>query len=255
MNEVLQQILAFCEERVAAGDIYVWGGSGQKSSMITESWIRQREAKNQNGAHADQAVQTFMARVAAGKRAFRAYDCSGYISAALMTVGVLDKRRDCDGLYALCSDLTAPQDGALLFRVNSANPDDETHVGIYFGGYQYHSRGRAEGVVKEPYKASYWAKIAWFNALDNSTEEHTPEEQADNPADEPVVCRIVVDGIKNWCNVRNGPGLECDIIGRAKKNDVYDAFGVEEEWYRINYKGRIGYIFGDLVSEVRKGNV
>ena len=255
MNDTLQKILAFCEERVAAGDIYVWGGSGKPADSITESWIREKESKNLNGAHADQAVRTWRDRVASGLCDFRAYDCSGYISAALQTVGVLDKRRDCDGLYALCSGLSAPQDGALLFRVSSKDPNDETHVGIYFGGHQYHAKGREDGVVKEPYKASYWAKIAWFNSIDETVEQPEPEEQPDNPAAESAVCQIVVDGIKKWCNVRSGPGLECDIIGRAKKNDVYDAFGVDEEWYRINYNGRIGYIFGDLVSEIREGNV
>ena len=101
--------------------------------------------------------------MSAGLRAFRAYDCSGYVSAALIAGGALDKRRDCDGLYAMCGDLDAPRDGALLFRVNSENANDETHVGIYFNGYQYHSKGRESGVVKERYDAGYWAKIAWMD--------------------------------------------------------------------------------------------
>ena len=72
---------------------------------------------------------------------------------------------------------------------------------------------------------------------------------------EKVVGRIIVDEIKKWCNVRSGPSLEHTIIGRANKNDVFDIYGVEEDWYRINYKGSIGYIFGDLASEVLEGNV
>lgn len=72
---------------------------------------------------------------------------------------------------------------------------------------------------------------------------------------EKVVGRIIVDEIKKWCNVRSGPSLDHTIIGRANKNDVYDIYGVEEDWYRINYKGSAGYIFGDLASEVLEGNV
>ncbi len=72
---------------------------------------------------------------------------------------------------------------------------------------------------------------------------------------EAVLCKIVVDGIKKWCNVRGGAGLECPIIGKAYLNDVFDVFSVEDGWYRINYKGAVGYIFGDLVSEKVAGNV
>jgi hypothetical protein len=70
-----------------------------------------------------------------------------------------------------------------------------------------------------------------------------------------VVGEIIVDEINKWCNVRSGPGLEYTIIGRAKKNDTYSIYGVVEDWYRIDYNGSEGYIFGDLASEVLFGNV
>jgi len=70
-----------------------------------------------------------------------------------------------------------------------------------------------------------------------------------------VIGKIVVDEINKWCNVRSGPGMEYTIIGRAKKNDTYNVFGVVEDWYQIDYNGSVGYIFGDLVSEVLPGNV
>jgi len=70
-----------------------------------------------------------------------------------------------------------------------------------------------------------------------------------------VVGRIVVDGINKWCNVRSGPGLEYTIVGRAKKDDVYNMHGVAEDWYQIEYNGSVGYIFGDLASEILLGNV
>lgn len=241
MNDSLNKVLAFCEERVKARDIYVWGGNGQKAASITEAWIRKKEADNQKGAHADQAVKTWQSRVAAGLRAFRAYDCSGYVSAALMAGGALDKRRDCDGLYAMCGDLDSPRDGALLFRVNSENANDETHVGIYFGGYQYHSKGRESGVVKERYDAGYWAKIAWIETLDASGTEAAAAQSGDpyvqiidsvnvrTPAgkgnkiiyiahDEQLPC-TGIDPLTKWFAVEtpNGPGfVSCDIPRYAK---------------------------------------
>lgn len=69
------------------------------------------------------------------------------------------------------------------------------------------------------------------------------------------VGEIIVDEINKWCNVRSGPGLEYTIIGRAKKNDTYSVYGVVENWYQIDYNGSVGYLYGDLASEVLHGNV
>jgi len=70
-----------------------------------------------------------------------------------------------------------------------------------------------------------------------------------------VIGKIVVDEINKWCNVRSGPGMEYTIIGRAKRSDTYSLFGVAEDWYQIDYNGSVGFIFGDLASEVLPGNV
>jgi hypothetical protein len=70
-----------------------------------------------------------------------------------------------------------------------------------------------------------------------------------------VVGKIIVDEINKWCNVRSGPGLEYTIIGRAKKNDNYYVYGAVKDWYQIDYNGSVGYIYGDLASEILPGNV
>ena len=70
-----------------------------------------------------------------------------------------------------------------------------------------------------------------------------------------IVGKIILDEINKWCNVRSGPGLEYTIVGKAKKNDTYNVYGVVEDWYQIDYNGTIGYIYGDLASEVLPGNV
>ena len=70
-----------------------------------------------------------------------------------------------------------------------------------------------------------------------------------------VVGQIVVDGVVSWCNVRSGPGQENRKIGKAYKNEVFDLYGVEEEWYKVDFHGTVGYIYFDLASEVLPGNV
>jgi hypothetical protein len=155
---MLDAFLKYLE--MCVGDIYVWGAAGQTD--ISEKWIRSREKSEE---HAQAAINLWNKRKSEGRNPIRAFDCSGYVSKALMSIGVLEGRRDCDNLYIRCTRIDTPKNGALLFRVNSSDPNDETHVGVYFNGYQYHSKGRAYGVVKEPYDPSYWKKIAWFKKL------------------------------------------------------------------------------------------
>jgi uncharacterized protein YgiM (DUF1202 family) len=70
-----------------------------------------------------------------------------------------------------------------------------------------------------------------------------------------VVGKIVVDEINKWCNVRSGPGMEYTINGKARKDDAFNNYGVVEDWYQIDYNSSVGYLFGDLASEVLPGNV
>lgn len=163
---MLAKIKALCDEQVNNESCYVWATSGILGIKATEAYIRSREARNNSGTNANRAVNAWRKQLNAGNELFRLFDCSGFVSWVLTQAGVFSGRRDCDGLYSLCNRIDAPRDGALLFRVSSSNSEDETHVGIYFDGYQYHAKGRDDGVVKEKYSAKYWAKIGWWKALD-----------------------------------------------------------------------------------------
>ena len=70
-----------------------------------------------------------------------------------------------------------------------------------------------------------------------------------------MIGKIVVDEIKQWCNVRSGPGMEYTILGRAKNGDVFAMYDAVEDWYQIDFNGTVGYLYGDLASEVLPGNV
>lgn len=166
LSATLIKMRALCDEQVQNKSCYVWAASGELGINVTEAWIRKKEARNSNGANADRAVNAWETQINDGNALFRVFDCSGFVSYVLSHAGVFSGRRDCDGLWSLCSKLDKPRDGALLFRVSSSNSEDETHVGLYFGGYQYHAKGRDYGVVCEKYSAKYWHKIGWWKALD-----------------------------------------------------------------------------------------
>lgn len=158
------------KQEVANHSIYVWGASGQLCKDVTEKWIRAKEQRNEKGKHADDAVAAWREVMASPYAdVARCFDCSGYISFCLNQAGALNGRRDCDGLYAKCDPVESVEDGTLLFRASATNPNDETHVGVFFGGMQYHAKGRKDKVKAEPFKASYWKKYGWFKTLDRET--------------------------------------------------------------------------------------
>ena len=240
MNETLTKILNFCEQEVDNGSLFVWASSGELGTKVTEATIRKREARSNGGAHADKAVEMWEKRLSQGNVLFRIFDCSGFVSWILSQAKVFSGRRNCDGLFSLCTKISKPVNGALLFRVNKENSEDETHVGLYFNGYQYHAKGRDDGVVKEPYKSSHWAKIGRFKAIPKDVE---------NEISEPVVSVSTVKPpyvlcVGNTVNIRNGGSVKYDKTGMAHKGDRFPYQGRDAGvgWYMIEFEDMTAFI-------------
>lgn len=165
LSEILTKMQTLCQEQVDNGSIYVWASGGELGTSVNEDWIRTKENRCSGGANFGRAFRMWSKRIEQGNTVFRCFDCSGFVSWILRKLGVFNGRRDCDGLYSLSTPLDSPVDGCLLFRRSKSNVNDETHVGIYISGYQFHAAGRDVGVIRERYDAGDWHKIAWFNAL------------------------------------------------------------------------------------------
>lgn len=236
---MLEDFLKALQTEVDNHSIYVWGGSGQLCCEVSEAWIRSHE----QGRQPEAAVKAWK-EVENGpyRDVARCFDCSGYVSFCLMHIGALNHRTNCDGLFARCQEVYCPTDGTLLFRVSPTNKNDETHVGVYFNGKQYHSKGRAYGVVCEPYKASYWQKLAWFRAL-------KPDEPPAPPSEKKV---IVVGGS---VRVRSSDSTQGKVLFTAHNEAWYKAHGQKKDsdtfplvdvapsgWYKIQTKFPESYI-------------
>lgn len=242
MTPTVECFIAELEKQVLNHSIYVWGGSGQLCKNVTEKWIRAKESRCQNGKYADAAVNAWKEVMTSPyANVARVFDCSGYVSYCLIQIGALDKRSDCDGLYDRCTPLDTLENGCLLFKVSASNSKDETHVGVYYNGYQYHSKGRMYGVVKEPFDAKMWAKIGWFKTL--------PHEQ---PTPKPTHRYVLVKGIikKNGqpqksVYVRSGNGTRYPAVGVAHSTDMFPCYGQEDadpHWYNIDFNGQKAFI-------------
>lgn len=222
---MIAEFLKAAQTEVDNHSIYVWGGSGQLCCQVDEAWIRQKE----KGRQPDAAVKEWEEVMASPyKDVARCFDCSGYVSFCLKSVGALDRRTDCDGLFARCTEVYSPTDGCLLFRVNPADPHDETHVGIYFGGNQYHAKGRAVGVVCEPYKETYWQKLGWFKAL-------KPDDPPVPPVPpEPPVHDKVVKVVGGSVRVRDKDNVSGKRLFTAHRGDEFLLIEVAPSgWYKI----------------------
>ena len=221
---MIAELLKAAQTEVDNHSIYVWGGSGQLCCEVSEAWIRAKEARNENGKHADEAVKAWEAVMASQYRdVARCFDCSGYVSWCLIKCGASERRRDCDGLFARSTEIYTPEDGCLLFRTNPQNPSDETHVGIYFDGKQYHAKGRAYGVVCEPYNERYWQKLAWFKSL-------KPDPKPEPP--EPTGKKVLVKGKCVW--VRDADSTKGKKLFVAHKGQKYELIDIAPTgWYHI----------------------
>lgn len=145
------------------GDIYVWGGQGETD--ITEAWIRRRETST---ANANKVIKLWKKRVAEG-RSVAAYDCSGLITAWLLSEGLIPGDLSSRGLWRLCTAIKKAQlePGDLVFRRNALGVIH--HVGVYVGnGEVIEAKGRDDGVVRRGVNASgsgYWTDYGRLDCL------------------------------------------------------------------------------------------
>lgn len=216
---MLNEFLKALQTEVDNHSIYVWGGSGQLCCEVSENWIRQKE----KGRMPEAAIKEWENVMNSQYRdVARCFDCSGYVSWCLNKCGAFSGRTDCDGLFARCTEVYTPTDGCLLFRVNPKDPNDETHVGIYFQGKQYEARGRKDGVVCIDYNPNYWQKLAWLKALKPDEPEPTPIPQN----------KVLVKGKSVW--VRDADSTKGKKLFVAHKGQEFELIDVAPSgWYHI----------------------
>ena len=216
---MIDELIQAAQTEVDNHSIYVWGGSGQLCCEVSEAWIRGKE----KGRQPDAAVKEWEAVIASPYREVaRCFDCSGFVSWCLIKCGASERRRDCDGLFARSTEIYTPEDGCLLFRTNPQKPSDETHVGIYYDGKQYHAKGRAYGVVCEPYNERYWQKLAWFKALKPDTPKPEP----------PTEQKVLVKGRSVW--VRDADSTKGKKLFVAHKGQTFELIDIAPSgWYHI----------------------
>ena len=255
---LLLEFIAYLLEMVAIHSIFVWGGQGQMTPTVCESWIRRREqdtgGERTGGkyrTYADIAVDFWKKQVEAGfGKVLRAFDCSGLVVYWLLKKKLIDKDINANGLYGLCKPTTERKAGYWVFRIANGRA---THIGVLIDeNTVVHAKGRAHGVVKEDYNASpgYWHAIGIPKMFDFSEPtpapdpEPTPEPTpAPDPEPTPAHMKYVrVRGKKTrTVHIRTAPNKSGDKLVTAHGGDTFRLLGIAEtepHWYNIEYNGR-----------------
>ena len=221
---MISELYNAAKTEVENHSIYVWGGSGQLCADVSEAWIRQKE----KGRMPEAAVNEWEAVMSGPYRdVARCFDCSGYVSWCLVKAGAFKGRTDCDGLFARCEEIYSPINGCLLFRTNPKNPNDETHVGLFFDGMQYHAKGRSYGVIAEAYNQNYWQRLAWFKALKPDEPQPGPE-----PPPQPTGKKVKVVGKSVW--VRDADSTKGKKLFVSHRGQTFDLIDVAPSgWFHI----------------------
>lgn len=261
----LKEFIDYLKQTVANHSIFVWGGQGQRAPKVCEAWIRQRETdtggtkyKGRFRTYADIAVDQWKKKVAEGwGSVLQAFDCSGLVVYWLLLKKLIDKDINANGLHGLCKGTTDRRAGYWVFRLQNGRA---VHVGVLVDeNTVIHAKGRADGVVAEPYnpESGYWHAIGiprMFNfeePLPDPQPEPDPEPKPSHAGEKYVRVKgkmRIVEGVKKpdkRVRVRVSNNPDSKSIGTAYSEEMYRMIGqadTEPRWYKIEFKGKQGYI-------------
>ena len=236
MDTRLKEFLDYLEEQVQNHSIYVWGGQGQTGSQITEEWIRKRESASAENAEA--AIAFWQQQINAGYGdVLRAFDCSGLGMYWLQNVKKIYKSDlNANALMGKCEEVTEPKAGYWVFRISDGKA---THIGyLVDDSTVIHAKGRKYGVVKEAYKEKSWHRIGKPSCFSFEEESEPAEEESSEG-------RQYIRILGKSVYVRAEGNTDAKKLGIAHKGERYKLLGQDTEepyWYRIDFKGKKGWI-------------
>jgi hypothetical protein len=159
---MLEKFLKALQTEVDNKSCYCWGAQGELATEITEAWIRKRENSE---ANAKRAIAFWSARLKAGYKNMRMFDCSGLGVYYLIKLGLRSGDTNANGLMSLCEKLTKDklQKGDWVFRVYTSGSRNGKayHIGYVVDRELnvIEAKGRDDGVVKRSLNAGgagYW---------------------------------------------------------------------------------------------------
>ena len=223
---MLKEFNDYLTEQV--GQPYVLGG--QHLRLTPENYVAQITKREKDTTHRATAIKYCENRFADGKTVLYAYDCSGLGMYFLQNVEkVYSYDMSANSMMKQCTLMDEPKNGYWVFRLDDRGK--AVHIGYMVSDtYVIHAKGRAYGVCREKYSASFWHRIGKPKCIN-----------FDNPEPKPTGYEIKVLGS---VNVREGNGVLTKKIATVKNcNLPYLGQAVEKpNWYLTSVSGKQGYI-------------
>lgn len=208
---------------------YLWGG--QHTKLTPDNYESIITKKESDPVYRLQAISFCKALFDKGAEVLYGYDCSGLGMYWLQNLkGIYKSDMSANTLMNHCVIQEKPKTGYWVFRVSDGKA---THIGYMVSDAEViHAKGRQYGVVKEPYKSSYWHRVG------------KPLCMEFEPKPEPQPTKGYVKVVRK-CRVRAGNGSSFRTLAIAYVGNEYPLIGKEEEapyWYIIEYKGEKAWI-------------
>lgn len=153
---MLNEFIAYLEEQVKNGSIYIWGGQGQTAS---EDFIK----KYEDGTHEANALKLYRKRIAEGYKPenIKCFDCSGLGVYWLYNLKkILPGDRNANGLMGNCTLIQKShlKKGDFVFKRYTTGTKRAYHIGYVVDDQLnvVEAQGRAYGVVKRKLSAGGW---------------------------------------------------------------------------------------------------
>ena len=146
-------------------------------------------------------------------------------------------------LYRTRESGYTPLPGDLIYFKNASSTAVSTHVGIVIGirdGYVFTVEGNGGDRVARHKYALDDSYIVGYGALKYETKEgvNYSDFSLEDDAAKPGKFFVTADSL----NVRMGPGTSYSIIGTLKKNDEVEVIKFNENWGKIDFGGKEGWI-------------
>ena len=210
------------------GQPYLWGG--QHTKLTPQNYVSVISKRESDAQHRADAIAYCKRLFDDGASVLYAYDCSGLGMYFLQNVKkVYSYDMSANSMMKQCTLMDEPKKGYWVFRLNDSGK--AVHIGYMVSDtYVIHAKGRAYGVVKERYSASFWHRIGKPKCVN-----------FDNPEPKPTGYEIKVLGS---VNVREGNGVLTKKIATVRNcNLPYLGQAVEKpNWYLTSVNGKQGYI-------------
>lgn len=156
-------------------------------------------------------------------------------------------------LYRTRESGYSPLPGDLIYFKSTTSNAISTHVGIVIGvrdGYVFTVEGNGGDVVARHKYALDDSYIVGYGALKYETKEGTDYSvfSLEDDSAAPGKFFVTADSL----NVRSGPGTSFSVLGTLSRNDEVEVIKFNENWGRIDFKGKEGWISASYLRTADK---